>query len=92
MFLHFTMMLSVISAAGRIQVMNDFLEQIRQLPIPEQLLLVEKIWEGIPKNATIVQDWHREEGRRRLTELERDPSGTLSRADMWKRVDERVNE
>jgi len=89
---HFTMMLSVIRAAGKIQVMNDFLEQIRQLPIPEQLLLVEQIWEGLPKNAPIVQDWHREEGRRRLAELDGDPLGTLSRADVWKRVDERVNE
>ena len=86
------MKLSAVLIAVRIQVMNDFLEQIRQLPIPEQLFLVEKIWEGLPKNATLVEDWHRDEGRRRLLELERDPSGTLSRADVWKHVDDRVNE
>lgn len=85
-------MLHVIMAAGRIQVMSDFLEQIRQLSIPEQLLLVEKIWEGLPKGAAIIQDWHRDEGQRRLSELERDPAGTLSPDDMWKRVDDLVNE
>ncbi|MCO6454439.1 MAG: addiction module protein [Pirellulaceae bacterium] len=72
--------------------MTDFLEQIRKLPVPEQLLLVERIWDGLHDSAALVQAWHRDEGKRRLSELARDPSYTIDRDELRKRVDDLVDE
>jgi putative addiction module component (TIGR02574 family) len=72
--------------------MNQYLQQIRQLPVSEQLQLVEQIWEGLHDHADLVQEWHRVEGQRRLAELKREPDDTLTEDEMWSRVDELLAE
>lgn len=68
--------------------MDNTLHQIQQLPVAEQLRLVEQIWQGLHDKGPLVQDWHREEVTRRAAELEADPSATITHSEMWKRVDE----
>ncbi|MEQ8785161.1 MAG: addiction module protein [Pirellulaceae bacterium] len=72
--------------------METPLNLIRQLPISEQLLLVEQIWDGLHDCRQLVQDWHREEARRRSKELDADPSIAITEQEVWKRVDELMNE
>lgn len=72
--------------------MSTPMEQIRQLPVSEQLLLVEQIWDGLHESRQLVRDWHRKEARRRSQELEADPSIAISENGVWQRVDELLNE
>jgi putative addiction module component (TIGR02574 family) len=68
--------------------MSNTLEQIQQLPVAEQLRLVEQIWEGIHDTSKLVREWHREEVNRRVAELDADESIAITRAELWKRVDD----
>jgi len=68
------------------------LEQIRQLPVHEQLALVQQIGDGLHDSPQLIQDWQLAESQRRSAELEADPSIAISEADMWKRVDELLEE
>lgn len=68
------------------------MDQIRQLPVSEQLSLVEQIWDGLHESRQLLRDWHREEARRRSEELEADPSIALSEKQVWEQVDELLNE
>lgn len=63
------------------------LEQIQQLPIADQLRLVEQIWDGLHESSDLVREWHRVEARRRAAELDADESTAITREQMWKRVD-----
>ncbi len=56
-----------------IEPMDINIDNIRQLPIAQQLALVEQIWDGIHDSTDLVQDWHKEEVQRRSQELEDDP-------------------
>ena len=64
------------------------IDQIRQLPVAEQLAIVEQIWDGLRETPELLQEWQVEEARRRSQELDSDPSIALSESDVWKRVDE----
>ena len=67
--------------------MSSPLDQIRQLPIEQQLAIVHQIWDGLHASSELVQSWHIDEARRRAAELEADPSIAISADEVWKRVD-----
>lgn len=67
--------------------MNTPIDQIRQLPVAEQLAIVEQIWDGLHESRELVQDWQIDEARRRSAEMESDPSIAISEDEVWKRVD-----
>lgn len=64
------------------------IEQIRQLPVAEQLAIVEQIWDGLHDSKDLVQDWQISEARRRSSELDADPSIAISENEVWERVNE----
>ena len=68
--------------------MTNPIEQIRQLPVAEQLAIVEQIWDGLHESKELVQEWQVAEARRRVAELEADPSIAITEDEVWKRVDE----
>ena len=72
--------------------MTTPLDQIRQLPIEEQLAIVHQIWDSLHESPELVQEWHIQEARRRSAELDADPSIAISEDDVWKRVDELIDE
>lgn len=63
------------------------IDQIRQLPIAQQLAIVEQIWDGLDESRELVQDWQIDEARRRYVEIESDSTLTISEDEVWKRVD-----
>ena len=46
------------------------IEQIRQLPVDQQLAIVHQIWDGLHDASQLVQEWHIKEAQRRAEELE----------------------
>ena len=72
--------------------MDSPLEQIRQLPVDQQLAIVHQIWDGLHDERQLVQEWHMKEARRRAAELEADPSIAISEDEVWKRVDGLLND
>lgn len=72
--------------------MTKPLDQIRQLSVEERLAIVHQIWDELHESPELVQDWHIKEARRRSAELDADPSIAISEGDVWKRVDELVDE
>ncbi len=62
------------------------IDQIRQLPIAQQLAIVEQIWDGLGDSRELIQDWQIEEARRRYAEIESGSSLTISEGEVWKRV------
>ena len=72
--------------------MSNPLDQIRQLPIDQQLALVHQIWDGLHASSDLVQSWHVEEAGRRSADLEADPSIAISEDELWKRVDGLLND
>ena len=72
---------------GTIETMATPIEQIRQLPVAEQLAIVEQIWDGLHDSRDLVQDWQVSEARRRSAELDADPSIAISEKNVWERVD-----
>ncbi len=67
--------------------MDTPLQQIQQLPIADQLRLVEQIWDGLHESSGLVREWHRAEARRRSAELDDDESIAITRDELWRRVD-----
>jgi putative addiction module component (TIGR02574 family) len=72
--------------------MSNPLDQIRQLPVDQQLDIVHQIWDGLHESSELVQEWHIKEARRRSAEIEADPSIAISEDDVWKRVDGMLND
>lgn len=72
--------------------MSTPLDQIRQLPFEEKPLSVHQIWNGLHDSTKLFQDWRREVARDRLAELKADTSISLSEQEVWKRVDELLDE
>ena len=64
------------------------IDQIRQLPVAEQLAIVEQIWDGLQESPELVQAWQMEEARRRAKQLESGEATTLSEDEVWQQVDE----
>jgi len=73
---------------GILQIMASLIEQIRQLPVAEQLAIVEQIWDVLHDSKDLVQDWQISEARRRSAELDADPSIAISENEVWERVNE----
>ena len=67
--------------------MDTPLQQIQQLPIADQLRLVEQIWDGLHESSNLIREWHRVEARRRSAELDDDESIAITRDELWRRVD-----
>ena len=72
--------------------MDTPITQIRQLPVSQQLALVEEIWDGLHDSRDLVQAWHRAEAVRRADELDANPSAAISEDEVWKCTDELLNE
>lgn len=68
--------------------MGTPIDHIRQLPVAEQLAIVEQIWDGLHESPELVQGWQIEEAGRRSVELKSNPSIAISEDEVWKRVDE----
>ncbi|MCA9180239.1 MAG: addiction module protein [Planctomycetales bacterium] len=68
--------------------MNTLINQISQLPVAEQLAIVQEIWDGLHESPELVQQWQVAEARRRSSELLANPSHSISEAELWRRVDE----
>lgn len=68
--------------------MNSPVEHIRQLPVAEQLAIIEQIWDGLQESPQLVREWQITEARRRSAEFDSNPAIALSEDEMWKRVDD----
>lgn len=70
--------------------MNIELEHLRKLSVADKLHIVEELWDDISSSdePLVLQDWHKDEARRRAAELEAHPEIAISRAELWRRVDE----
>lgn len=71
--------------------MSISIEQIRQLPADQQLSLPEQIWDGLLASGQLLQQWHIDEVRARVKELDHDPNSALTEAEMWRLVNELDN-
>lgn len=71
--------------------MHPELEHLRNLPIADKLRVVEELWDDIGRSEESfpLPAWHRVEADRRSAELDADPSISLSREELWSRVDHR---
>jgi putative addiction module component (TIGR02574 family) len=70
--------------------MQADLDHLRQLPLAEKLRVVEVLWEDI---ATSTEDfpfpgWMRTEVEQRLAEHDQRPERSLTRDEVWRRVDD----
>ncbi len=65
--------------------------EILSLPIPEQLRIVELIWDQLGSAGTAIPlpDWVEEEGKRRRDELRENPAIGLDHATNWQRIESR---
>ena len=66
-------------------------ESLHGLPIADKLRLVEQLWDDIGESAQAagLQEWHKEEIRRRMAELEAAPESAITEEELWTRVDQR---
>lgn len=68
--------------------MTNSIEQVRKLPVAEQLAIVEQIWDGLHQSQELVQERQIAKARRRSAELDADLSIAITEEEVWKRVDE----
>lgn len=70
--------------------MQADIEQLRQLPVAEKLRIVEALWDDIAASSerAPVTEATLAEVDRRWAELQNDPSHTLTREELWRRVDQ----
>lgn len=52
---------------------------INQLPVPQRLELIDKLWDSIPESVDSlpVPDWHKQELEKRLAEADADPKAVI---------------
>jgi putative addiction module component (TIGR02574 family) len=69
--------------------MHADLDNLRQLPLAEKLRVVEVLWDDIAASTEEfpLPSWLRDEVEQRLAAHEADPSATLTREELWLRVD-----
>jgi len=69
----------------------DDIPEIARLTIPEEILLLEDLWDGIAseESSIPVPQSHREELDRRLAEYEKDPGRLLTLDDLRGRIEAR---
>lgn len=67
------------------------LDSLRQLPLAEKLHVVEVLWDDIAASTEDfpLPEWLRIEVEQRVAEHEKDPTATLTREELWQRVDEK---
>ncbi len=65
----------------------DF-EELRKLPIADKLHIVQQLWEDIVSSDEPfpLRSWHKDEARHRSGELDRNPDISLTREQVWARV------
>jgi putative addiction module component (TIGR02574 family) len=70
--------------------MSIELEQLHKLPIAEKLRIIEELWDeiGTADEPLVLRDWHKDEARRRIEDLDADPNIAITREELWKRVDD----
>ena len=71
--------------------MNISIDDIRRLPVDQQLNLAEQIWDGLLSSGQLLQQWQIDEVRSRVRELDDNPEIALTEDEMWRRVDELRN-
>ena len=71
--------------------MHADLDSLRQLPLAEKLRVVEVLWQEIASSTEEfpLPTWLRDELEERLAEYQKDPTATLTREQLWQKVDER---
>jgi putative addiction module component (TIGR02574 family) len=69
--------------------MNVDISELRSLPVADKLRIVEALWDDIGASAepVVLQPWHFDEATRRSAELSADPSISIDRDELWRRVD-----
>ncbi|MBM83648.1 MAG: Addiction module component, CHP02574 [Planctomycetaceae bacterium] len=69
--------------------MSIDMTEFRKLPISEKLRLVEALWDDIASSdePIVLQPWQHDEATRRAADLKADPSITIDREELWRRVD-----
>ena len=67
---------------------DSLLADVLQLDAEQRLLFIEKVWESLRSNPSLVPmtDAQRQDLRRRLDEYQQDPSGNVS----WEEVKRQV--
>jgi putative addiction module component (TIGR02574 family) len=67
----------------------DF-ESLHNLPVADKLRIVEELWDDIGETAETagVQEWHKDEIRRRVAELEAAPESAITEEELWRQVDQ----
>ena len=68
--------------------MDISIHDIQKLPPETQLSIAEQIWDGLLHSGHLPSESQIAEVRRRVKELEEDPSLALTEEEMWKKVDE----
>ena len=73
--------------------MSIDLTDLHNLPVSEKLRIVEALWDdiGASDEPIVLQPWQRDEARRRSNEVKADPSITIDRAELWRRVNNGYN-
>jgi putative addiction module component (TIGR02574 family) len=71
--------------------MSISIDDIRRLPVDQQLTLAEQIWDGLLASGQLLQQWQIDEVRSRVKELDDNPAIALTEDEMWRRVDELRN-
>jgi len=68
--------------------MSIDLNDLRNLPVSEKLRIVELLWDdiGAADEPIVLQPWQRDETKRRSGELKADPSISIDRLELWRRV------
>jgi len=67
---------------------NDF-ESLHSLPVADKLRIVEQLWDEIAESAdtTGLHEWHKDEIKRRMAELDFAPESAITEEELWRRVD-----
>ena len=65
----------------------DF-DSLHNLPVADKPRLVEQLWDEIGAAAETagLQDWHKDEIRRRAAELDATPESAITEDELWKQV------
>ena len=69
--------------------MHPVVERLRHLPIAEKLRIVEEMWDDIEATGGRFRlyPWHRDLAESRAAELDANPALSITRDELWRRVD-----
>jgi putative addiction module component (TIGR02574 family) len=68
--------------------MSIDLTDLHNLPVSEKLRIVEALWDDIGSSdePIVLHPWQRDEAKRRSNEMKADPSLSIDREELWRRV------